>query len=193
MYKKKSHLGISIQYDVLVERKEGTERHGYSESSASQNSHLQKKKKILKYCSKTSSIGTKLKAKMLSAVPHSEVITHSLFTRRPPSTAGTRLQPALAARYTLPHLSMGVLPPEVMLCSPLFSCYSIDAPSYTSAHSKPCYTLLLVIAVPERSIHNCLLWPPPCWKQFCSYSDFLFLMINDHYIIIIMISGFFFS
>ena len=134
-----------------------------------------KTKTILKYCSKTSSIGTTLKAKMLRAVPRSKVITHSLFTRRPPSTSGTGLQPALAAQYTLPHLSMGLLPPEVMLCSPLFSCYSIDAPSYTTAHSKPCYTFLLVMAVPGRSIHNyCLLWPPPCWKQFCSYSDFDF-------------------
>lgn len=56
-----------------------------------------KTKTILKYCSKTSSTGTKLKTKMLSALPHSNMVTHSLFTRRPPSTPGTGLQPALVA------------------------------------------------------------------------------------------------
>lgn len=144
-----------------------------------------KTKTILKYCSKTSSIGTKLIAKMVSVVSHSKVITHSLFTRRPPSTSGTELLPPLAAQYTLPHPSTALLPPEVMLCSPLFSCYSTDAPRYTSVHSI-LGTLLLVTAVPECSIHNyCLLWPPSCWKQFSSCSDFLFLMIKVGFFLIL--------
>lgn len=45
-------------------------------------------KTILKYCSKTSNVGTKLKAKTFGVVPHMKMVTRSLFTWRPPSRLG---------------------------------------------------------------------------------------------------------
>lgn len=106
-----------------------------------------KTKTISKHCSKTSSIGANLKAKMWSAVPHHKVITNSLFI---PPACGTGLSPALGAQCTLP-LSRALLSPRGPALFPIILCQNIDAPSCTSAHSKPCCTLSLVVAVPGHS------------------------------------------
>lgn len=134
-----------------------------------------KTKTISKHCSKTSSIGANLKAKMWSAVPHHKVITNSLFI---PPACGTGLSPALGAQCTLP-LSRALLAPEVLLCSPSFCAKTL---MLQAAHQH-----IPSLAAPFHWWWQCLdilkcslLWPPRCWKQFPSYSDVLVLMLEVH-------------